>query len=66
MSGKWESSGPTKHTKEFHGQFDWLHPKAVRILAYMYEKKIHEVLKINKLKTINEKNKTFSFEYGQW
>ena len=31
MSGKWESSGATEHTKECHGQFDWLHPKIVRI-----------------------------------
>ena len=26
----------------------------------MYKRKIHEALKINKLKTINEKNKTFT------
>ena len=27
MSGKWESSWGTEHTKECHVQFDWLHPK---------------------------------------
>ena len=60
MSGKWESSGATEHTKECHGQFDWLHPKTVRISPYMYERKIREALEINKLKTINEKGKTFT------
>ena len=60
MSGKWESSGATEHTKECHGQFDWLHPKTVRISPYMYERKIREALEINKLKTINEKDKTFT------
>ena len=60
MSGKWESSGTTEHTKECHGQFDCLHSKTVRISPYIYERKIREVLEINKLKTINEKGKTFA------
>ena len=60
MSGKGESSGATEHTKECHGQFDWLHPKTVRISPYMYERKIREALELNKLKTINEKDKSFT------
>ena len=61
ISRKWESSGATEHTcHECHGQFNWLHPKTVRISPYMYERKIHEVLEINKLKTITEKDKTFT------
>ena len=60
MCGKWESSRATEHTKECHGQFDWLHQKIVRILPYMYKRKIREALEINKLKKINEKDKTFS------
>ena len=60
ISGKWESFGATEHTKEFHGQFDWLHPKTVRISLYMYEKKIRETLEITSKKTINEKDKTFT------
>ena len=60
MSGKWESSGATEHTKQCHGQFDRLHPKTVRISPYMYKRKICEAFKINKLKTINEKVKTFT------
>ena len=50
----------TEHTKECHGQFDWLHPKTVRILPYMYERKICAAPGINKLRTINEKEKTVS------
>ena len=60
MSEKWESSGATEHTKECHGQFDWLPPKTLRISPYMYERKIREALEINKLKTVNEKDKTFT------
>ena len=60
MSGIWKSSGAKEHTKECHGQFDWLHLKTVRISPYMYERKIHEALEINKLKTINEKDKAFT------
>ena len=30
-------------------QFDWLHPKTVRILPYIYERKISEALEANKL-----------------
>ena len=60
MSGKWESSGATEHIKECHGQFDWLHPKTVRISPYMLKGKIREALEMNKLKTINEKDKSFT------
>ena len=35
-------------------------PKTVRISPYIYERKIREALEINKLKTINEKDKTFT------
>ena len=60
MSGKWESFRATEHTKECHGQFDWMHQKTVHISSYIYERKIHEALKRNKLKTINKKDKTFT------
>ena len=60
MSEKWESSGVAEHTKEYHRQFDWLHPKTIRISPYMYERKIREALEINKLKATNEKGKTFT------
>ena len=50
MSGKWESSGAAEYTKECRGQFDWLHPKTVRISPCMYERKTCEALEIIKLK----------------
>ena len=60
MCGKWESFVATEHTKECHGQFNWLHPNRVCISPYRYERKIHDALQINKLKTINEKDKSFT------
>ena len=59
MSGKWEPSGAAEHAKKWHGQFDWLHPKTLHISPYMYDRKIREALKINKLRGINEKDNTF-------
>ena len=60
MSGIWESSGATEHTKECHGQFDWQHPKIIRISSYMYERKIGEAGEISQLRKTNEKCKTFT------
>ena len=60
MSGKWESLGATEHMKECHGQFDWLHPKTICISPHMYKRKICKALEINKLRTINEKDKTLT------
>ena len=60
MSGKWESSGATEHTKECHGQFDWQHPETILISSYMYERKIREAGEISQLRKINEKCKTFT------
>ena len=57
MSGKWESSGATEHTKECHGQFDWLHPKTVHISPYLRGRKILKALEISKLKTFTVLNR---------
>ena len=46
--------------QECHGQFNWLHPKTVRISLYMYERKICETLEIIKLKTINKMDDTYT------
>ena len=59
MDGKWKSSWATEHTKECHGQFDWLHPKTVSMSPYMHQRKIREALEISKLRTINKKDETF-------
>ena len=50
----------TELTKECHGQFDRLHPKTVRISPYMYERKIRKTLEGSMLRTISEKDKTFT------
>ena len=65
MSGKWELSGATEHTKEFQGEFDLLHSKTVRFLPYMCERKTREVLEMNKLRTTNEKEKAFTISNRQ-
>lgn len=60
MQGKWESSGATEHTKTCHGHFNWIHPKTVKIASNMYERKVREALEINRLKTINENDQSFT------
>ena len=36
MIGDWNTSGATDDTQDCHGQLNWLKPKAVAILPYMY------------------------------
>ena len=38
IKGKWESSGATEHCLEYHGQFNWLHPKTSREARYKSRK----------------------------
>ena len=59
MKGNWESSGATEHTKECHGQFNWIHPRTIALMPNMYKRKVHEALEINRLKTLNETDKAF-------
>ena len=59
MKGNWESSGATEHTKESHGQFNWIHLRTIANRQNMYKKKVREALEINRLKTLNETDKTF-------
>ena len=56
MSEKLESYWASEHIK---GQFDWLDSKGVVISLNMYERKPPKMLEINKLRTINEREKTF-------
>ena len=56
MSEKLELSGASEHIK---GQFDWLDSKGVHISLNMYERKTRKMFEINKLRTINERDKTF-------
>ena len=45
MAGKWQVPGATEHSKECHGRFNWLHPKALPKLSNINERKIRESLK---------------------
>ena len=59
MKSNWKSSGATEHTKECHGQFNWIHPRTIAAMSNMYKRKVHEALGINRLKTLNETDKAF-------
>ena len=59
IKGNWESAGTTENTKEYHGQFNWIHPRTIAIMPNMYKRKVCEALEINRLKTFNEIDKTF-------
>ena len=57
-AGKWEASGATEHSKDFHVRFNWLHPKTLAKLPYIHERKIRESLEINNLDTKTEYDKS--------
>ena len=59
IKSNWESSGANEHTKECHGQFNWFHPRTTALMSNMYKRKVREALEINRLKTLNETDKTF-------
>ena len=42
--GNWESSGATEHTKECHGQFNWIHTRTITVMQNLYIRKIRETL----------------------
>ena len=58
MTGKWEALGATEHSKNCHGQFNWLHPKTLAKLSNIHERKIRKSLEINNLETKAEYNKS--------
>ena len=51
MAGKWETSGASQHSKNCHGQFNWLHPKAFAKLSNIHKREIKKSLDINNLET---------------
>ena len=59
IKGNWESSSVIEHTKEFHGQFNWIHSRTIAIMPNMYKKTVCEALEINRLKTSKETDKMF-------
>ena len=54
-----ESLGATKHNKECPGQCNWIHPRTIAVILNMYKRKVREAVEINRLKILNETNKTF-------
>ena len=42
MTGKWEASGATEHSKDCHGRFNWLFPKRLAKLPNIHKRKIRE------------------------
>ena len=58
IKGNWEPFGATEHTKECHGQFNWMHRRTISVMSNMYKRKVREALEMNKLKTLNETDKT--------
>ena len=59
IKGNWEPSGATEHTKECHGQFYWIYQRTIAVMSHIYKRKVREALEINRLKTLNETDKTF-------
>ena len=59
IKGNWESPHVTEHTKKCHGKFNWIYLKTIIVLLNMYKRKVHEAFEINRLKTLNETDKTF-------
>ena len=47
MKGNWEQSGTTEHTKECHGQFNWIHPRTITVMPNMCKRKVREALQID-------------------
>ena len=58
VTGKWEASGATEHSKNCHGWFNWLYPKMLAKLPNIHKRKIRESLEINNLETKAEYNKS--------
>ena len=58
-TSNWESSGATEHTKECHGQFNCIYSRTIAVMPNMYKRKVRESLEINRLKMLNETDKTF-------
>ena len=53
-----EASSATEHSKDSHGEFNWLHPKMLPKLHNIHECKIRESLEISNLEAKAEYNKS--------
>ena len=54
FKGKWDNSGATEHSLTYHGQFNWIHPKAIARENDHRKRKTRKALKIKKAKYIKK------------
>ena len=54
--GNFESSGITENTTACHEQFNWIHLKTISVMQNMYKRKVHEALKINRIRALKRSN----------
>ena len=54
--GNFESSGTTENTTACHGQFNRIHLKTISVMQNMYKRKVHEALKINRIRALKRSN----------
>ena len=63
FKGKWDNSGATEHSLTCHGQFNWIHSKAIARENDYIRRKIREALEIKKAK-YNKKIKILNRDEG--
>ena len=63
FKGTWESSGPTEHCLECHGQFSWINPKFLSTEQQYHRRKTRRSLEIKKAKT-NKRRKVLKHDEG--
>ena len=59
IKGNWDLSGATEHTKECQGQFNCIHQRTIAVMSNIYKRKVPKAFEINRLKILNETDKTF-------
>ena len=57
---------PTKHTKECHSHFDWLHPKTLPMKNRSYDRKVRELLEIDMLVVRYGQDKVLNRDNGNF
>ena len=58
MTGKWEASGTTEHSKDCYERVDRLHPKTLANSPNIHERKLKESLEVKSLETKVEYSKS--------
>ena len=66
IKSEWSSSGATKHTKECHGDFNWLHSKTLSMKNRYYDGKVGESLEIDMVVVRYGQDKVLSRDNGNF